>query len=264
MIAVSNSSNFYAILRGVEISWDGETTWNFPELEIDFTALNWRLPIIGRTGCGKSTLLYVLAAMKRQSAGAINWKLPGRPKAIIWNGTIASGADARAWHGARNECFSFAFQESALLPYLTVEENLLYPLLHAGLDLRSATTRVEQTLETVLVPQRESMKEMRCRFPRTLSGGQRQRFALAKAMAREPAVLFADEPTGSLDFETRAEVMQRVVDWLDAKPGQRAFVWVTHHRDDPATYGAPWALQVNHPGQEKPFIWQDVAASTPA
>lgn len=247
----AESQEFLLTLKDLEFSWTSDTTWRFPELTLDFRDLNWRLPIIGRTGFGKSTLLYVIAAMKRQSRGTITWQFP-RQTPISWSGSRSGWGKARQWHALRSRWFSFAFQDSTLLPYLTVEENLVYPLRHAGVTLGEARARARQTLHSMLLPQ-EKINEFLHRYPGTLSGGQRQRVALAKAMVREPAVLFADEPTGSLDHETRNEVMERVMGWLAARRGQRAFVWVTHHKDDPWNYDAPKALRVNHPNDPVPF-----------
>jgi putative ABC transport system ATP-binding protein len=216
----------------VVLGWGGASLNEPLNCVADMDKCGGRLPIVGRTGLGKSTLMYVLAAMKEPAAGELTWSFPdGESVTLTARATSTRGEAA----DLRRRRFGFAFQDSALLPYLTVEENLIYPIevrsKRASLSRATARERAREQLSAVLI-EFEDAKDIASRFPEHLSGGQRHRVALAQAMITDPSVLFADEPTGSLDPETRREIMAVVSTWLAAAlDRQRAFVWVTHHRD---------------------------------
>ena len=146
--------------------------------------------IIGASGSGKSTLLGLLAGLDQASDGQIF--LAGRE-------LTALDEDGKA--ALRAQCVGFVFQNFQLLPSLTAAENVALPLELAG-NAASATARAVQLLDEV------GLSSRRDHFPRTLSGGEQQRVAIARAFAANPQVLFADEPTGNLDSNTAAQIIE--------------------------------------------------------
>jgi putative ABC transport system ATP-binding protein len=163
--------------------------------------------IMGPSGSGKSTLMHVLAGLDRPTEGTVDI-----------GGTEIGKLDDTALTHLRRDKIGFVFQAFNLVPVLTAEENIRLPLTLAGRD--DAGGRVAQLLEAVALTDRKTHR------PAELSGGQQQRVAVARALASEPAVIFADEPTGNLDSTTSAEILgllRRAVDEF----GQ-AVVMVTH------------------------------------
>lgn len=191
-----------------------------------------KIPFMGVSGAGKSTLLNIMAAIEWPQRGTVVWNFPDTP-AIKWGINGPSTSEARQ---LRREYFGYAFQSSTLIPHLRIRENLSYPLLFQGYSSQKAHSLALHALEKVLLDEEKQQKhEFFTRFPAQLSGGQRQRVALVQAMIHNPYVLFADEPTGSLDRETRKQVMQVLYDWVDEHEyrGRRLLLWVTHHENDP-------------------------------
>jgi ABC-type lipoprotein export system ATPase subunit len=168
--------------------------------------------IVGPSGCGKTTLLHCLSGLEDFEAGEV-W-LEGRSLAAMSDG---QKADQRARR------VGFVFQSYNLLPVLNALENVELPLLLARHSAGEARRRALRALEVVGLENR-----LRHR-PSELSGGQQQRVAVARALATEPAVIFADEPTGNLDSDSAEEVMQ-LIDRLNRENGQ-TFVLVTHARE---------------------------------
>jgi putative ABC transport system ATP-binding protein len=163
--------------------------------------------IMGPSGSGKSTLMHVLAGLDRPTEGTVEIA-----------GTEIGRLDDGALTRLRRDKIGFVFQAFNLVPVLTAEENIRLPLTLAGRD--DAGGRVERLLDAV------ALSDRRTHRPAELSGGQQQRVAVARALASEPAVIFADEPTGNLDSATSAEILdllRRAVDEF----GQ-AVVMVTH------------------------------------
>jgi putative ABC transport system ATP-binding protein len=163
--------------------------------------------IMGPSGSGKSTLMHVLAGLDRPTDGTVNI-----------DGTEIGRLDDGDLTRLRRDKIGFVFQAFNLVPVLTAEENIRLPLTLAGRD--DAGGRVDRLLEAV------ALSDRRTHRPAELSGGQQQRVAVARALASEPAVIFADEPTGNLDSTTSAEILgllRRAVDEF----GQ-AVVMVTH------------------------------------
>jgi putative ABC transport system ATP-binding protein len=158
--------------------------------DIDF-ALNPKetVAIVGASGSGKSTLLSIMAGLDTPSRGTV--RLAGQD-------LFALDEDARA--GVRAQKVGFVFQSFQLLGNLTALENVMLPLELAGRrDGRQAATAMLG---------RVGLAERLRHYPRVLSGGEQQRVALARAFVLQPALLLADEPTGSLDFATGEKVME--------------------------------------------------------
>ena len=165
--------------------------------------------IVGASGSGKSTLLSLVAGLDTPTSGTVH--LGGVD-------IFAMGEDERAALRARQ--VGFVFQSFQLLGNLTALENVMLPLELAGRrDSRKAATEMMK---------RVGLGERLGHYPKTLSGGEQQRVALARAFVVEPAVLLADEPTGSLDFATGETVMALMFD-LNREQGT-TLVLVTHDR----------------------------------
>lgn len=165
--------------------------------------------IVGASGSGKSTLLSILAGLDTPTSGTV--RLEGQD-------LFALSEDDRA--ALRAQKLGFVFQSFQLLGNLTALENVMLPLELAGHG--AARQRAREMLARVGLAQREG------HYPRLLSGGEQQRVALARAFVVEPAVLLADEPTGSLDFATGETVMQLMFE-LNRERGT-TLVLVTHDR----------------------------------
>ncbi len=223
-----------ADLRNVAVGWPGGLVAEGVNLSIDFADWNYRVPLVGKSGCGKSTLMYAVSGMMGLVQGDVRWSLSdGQETLLSANEAPSSGRERSQLRYRR---FSFAFQDSALLPHLSVRQNLLYPLDIAmeksGLVVADIQAHLTQTLSMVLVGNEEPERIMSM-LPRQLSGGQRRRVAIAQSMVTMPEILFLDEPAGGLDPQTKETVMATIERWVDAGvPGTRAMIWVTHHLDE--------------------------------
>jgi putative ABC transport system ATP-binding protein len=149
------------------------------------------LAVMGPSGSGKSTLLHVLGFLDRPSEGD-----------YLYRGRDAKGFPDRELARLRNREIGFVFQNFNLIGDLTVFENVELPLTYRGMRSSERKERVKEALERVGVGHR--MKH----YPSQLSGGEQQRVAVARALAGEPAILLADEPTGNLDSQNGAAVME--------------------------------------------------------
>lgn len=165
--------------------------------------------VVGRSGSGKSTLLNILSSLLSPDAGSVRYQ--GRDLAAM---TEAERNRLRATD------FSMVFQMHHLLPYLTARENVLTPFL-SGLRPVSAARR-KRAMECL---DRVGLADMAQRLPGALSGGERQRVAIARALVTEPRIVFADEPTGSLDGDTGGQIMD-ILTGLNAEG--LTVVMVTH------------------------------------
>jgi putative ABC transport system ATP-binding protein len=191
--SVTDSSGTLDILRDIDFSLSaGETA-----------------AIVGASGSGKSTLLSIMAGLDTPTRGTVR---------IAGQDLFALGEDDRA--ALRAARIGFVFQSFQLMGNLTAIENVMLPLELAG--RRDARRVATEMLERVGLGQRLG------HFPKVLSGGEQQRVALARAFVVRPALLLADEPTGSLDFATGASVMQLMLD-LNQEQGT-TLVLVTHDR----------------------------------
>ena len=145
--------------------------------------------IVGASGAGKSTLLQILGTLSTPDGGSLS---------IDSRNELSMGRKELA--GFRNLRIGFVFQSHHLLPEFTAVENVMIPQLIAGKGRREAETRAAQLLAEVGLSERLGHK------PSELSGGEAQRGAIARALANNPAVLFADEPSGNLDSATKQEI----------------------------------------------------------
>lgn len=167
--------------------------------------------IMGRSGAGKSTLLYQLGLLDIPTDGEI----------------IIDGVDVHLLTEDERIDFrlnklGYVFQDYALLPDLTARENVALPLLMQGMDQKTAYIKADEVLDTVGL---EGKYE---NIPAKLSGGQQQRVSIARALAHDPAILFADEPTANLDLESSMRVL-KIFQEIHAK-GQ-TIVMVTHEAE---------------------------------
>jgi putative ABC transport system ATP-binding protein len=178
--------------------------------DIDFVlAARETVAIVGASGSGKSTLLSIIAGLDTPSRGTV--RLAGQD-------LFAMDEDARA--ALRAEKVGFVFQSFQLMGNLTALENVMLPLELAGRrDARAAATEMLA---------RVGLSERLGHYPKVLSGGEQQRVALARAFVVKPALLLADEPTGSLDFATGEKIMTLMFD-LNRELGT-TLVLVTHDR----------------------------------
>ncbi len=167
------------------------------------------LAIMGPSGCGKTTLLNCLSGLDDVSAGSV--QLEGREMASM---------DDLERTRLRSRRMGFVFQSFNLLPVLTAVENVELPLLVAGADPKSAERLARQALVRV------GLGDHLHHRPKELSGGQQQRVTIARSLVNEPAIIWADEPTGNLDTETGQEILDLIHE-LNEKQGQ-TYVIVTH------------------------------------
>ena len=171
-----------------------------------------RVGIVGRSGAGKSTLLHVLAGLADPDSGRVDVM-----------GQCISAASPAMRARIRNARMGFVYQFHHLLPEFSALENVAMPLLVGGTRFSTAAARARALLESVRLDARLDHR------PHQLSGGERQRVAVARALAAAPAIVLADEPTGSLDRDSAEDVMATMAE-MGSSTGT-AFVIVTH---DPA------------------------------
>jgi putative ABC transport system ATP-binding protein len=148
------------------------------------------LAVMGASGSGKSTAMNILGCLDRPSGGS--YRLNGMPVESLDDDALAD---------LRNNQLGFVFQQFHLLPQLTAMENVMLPMVYAGVPAAERRRRAQEALERVGLGQRLNNK------PNQLSGGQQQRVAIARAIINNPALLLADEPTGALDSRTTEEVL---------------------------------------------------------
>jgi putative ABC transport system ATP-binding protein len=169
--------------------------------------------LLGPSGSGKSTLLLCMSLIVEPTAGLI--RMNGRE--IYRDGS--SGVDARQF---RRENIGFVFQGNNLIPFLTAQENIAFATQLSGVGRRAAVQRARELLGYLELGHRADA------LPENLSGGERQRVAIGRALANEPPLIFADEPTAALDTDRGAKVMallRRI-----ARERQSAVIVVTHDR----------------------------------
>lgn len=198
-------------LRKVYVGGDGGELVVLDGVEIRVTPGE-AVAIVGASGAGKSTLLQLLGALDRPTAGEV--LLGGEPIARL---------EDRALAAIRNRRIGFVFQFHHLLQEFTALENVMMPQLIAGVDRKAAASRARDLLGAVGLGQRLSHK------PWQLSGGEQQRVAVARALANQPLVLLADEPSGNLDHVTSAQLHELFFKVRDEYGV--AMVLATHNRE---------------------------------
>ena len=165
--------------------------------------------IVGPSGAGKTTLLQIIGTLDRPDSGT-----------VVIDGTDTGTLGSRKLADFRNRRIGFVFQFHQLLPEFTAAENIMIPAFIAGKSRREAARRAAELLDFMGLSGRSGHK------PAELSGGEKQRVAVARALVNNPAVILADEPSGSLDSRNKAELHRLFFDLRD-KFGQ-TFVIVTH------------------------------------
>lgn len=168
--------------------------------------------VMGPSGCGKTTLLNCLSGLDECDSGEVRIE-----------GANLRQMDDRRRTDYRSRRMGFIFQTFNLLPVLTAVENVELPLLVSGVRPAEARRRATAALERVGLGERIHHR------PAELSGGQRQRVSIARALVNDPAIVWADEPTGNLDSKTTADVMG-LIQQLNTEQ-QQTFVIVTHDAD---------------------------------
>lgn len=165
--------------------------------------------IVGPSGAGKTTLLQIMGTLDEPDVGVVQI-----------DGTVVSRMKEKELSAFRNKNIGFVFQFHQLLPEFTALENVMIPALIAGVSSKEAHERAMKILDFMGLVDRASHK------PNELSGGEKQRVAVARALINDPAVILADEPSGSLDTHNKEDLHQLFFDLRD-RLGQ-TFVIVTH------------------------------------
>ena len=190
---ITKSFGSLQVLRGIDLNIDkGEV-----------------VSIVGPSGAGKTTLLQIMGTLDAPDSGM-----------ITIDGTLVSRMKEKELSAFRNKHIGFVFQFHQLLPEFTALENVMIPAFIAGVGQKEATASALELLEFMGLTDRAGHK------PNELSGGEKQRVAVARALINHPAVILADEPSGSLDTHNKEELHQLFFD-LRNRFGQ-TFVIVTH------------------------------------
>ena len=167
------------------------------------------ISIVGPSGAGKTTLLQIMGTLDEPDAGVVQI-----------DGTVVSRMKEKELSAFRNKNIGFVFQFHQLLPEFTALENVMIPALIAGVSSKEAHERAMKILDFM------GLVDLASHKPNELSGGEKQRVAVARALINDPAVILADEPSGSLDTHNKEDLHQLFFDLRD-RLGQ-TFVIVTH------------------------------------
>ena len=199
------------VLRDVsKVYAAGQTVHALRSVNLEIAAGEF-VAIMGASGSGKSTLMNILGCLDTPTSGS-----------YLLDGVPVQDRDPDALAALRNRRMGFVFQQFNLMPRTSALENVELPLLYAGVRQPERSRRALAALQRVGLADRSSHN------PAQLSGGQQQRVAIARALVNEPALILADEPTGALDSETSAEVMQ-LLDTLNRQG--ITVILVTHEAD---------------------------------
>lgn len=170
------------------------------------------LSIVGASGSGKSTLMNIIGALDRPTTGE-----------YILDNVVINRIDDKDLSSIRNKKIGFVFQNFNLISRTSALKNVELPMLYGGLTKQKRTKRAKELLELV------EMSDRMSHMPNELSGGQKQRIAIARAMANDPAIILADEPTGALDSYTGRLVMD-LFHKLNKEQG-KTIVLITHNHE---------------------------------
>ena len=165
--------------------------------------------VVGPSGAGKTTMLQIAGTLDRPDSGE-----------VVYDGTVISTLNDRRLSEFRNRNIGFIFQFHRLLPEFTAEENVAMPAMIGGMSHRAAVEKARELLSLLGLDGRLRHK------PAEMSGGERQRTAIARALVNSPSVVFADEPTGSLDSRNRDEIRSLIAGLRESL--DQTFVIVTH------------------------------------
>ncbi len=155
--------------------------------------------IMGTSGSGKSTMMHIIGCLDRPTSG--QYVLDSQAVQDLSEDDLAV---------VRNQAIGFIFQQFNLLPQMTALQNVVLPLTYAGKDKQTRVERGQEVLKLVGLGDRMGHK------PTQLSGGQQQRVSIARALANQPKILLADEPTGALDSHTAADIMKLIDDLVQS------------------------------------------------
>jgi NitT/TauT family transport system ATP-binding protein len=222
MLEVKNLSHTYA-----------EAATNVLEnidLKIDEGEL---VSIVGPSGCGKSTLLRTIAGLIRPTSGQVRF-----------GGTLVQGVPD-------NLAVVFQDYSRSLLPWMSVRDNVSFPLRGRGMDRKARRAAAEEALDAV------GLSYAARKYPWQLSGGMQQRVAIARAIAYRPALLLMDEPFGSVDAQTREELEDLVLSVRESH--EMTILLVTHDIDESVYVGDRVVVLGRHPGR----VIGDVAVALP-
>ena len=193
-------------LEGITKSFGSLQVLKGIELEINKGEI---VSVVGPSGAGKTTLLQIMGTLDEPDAGTVRI-----------DGTVVSRMKEKELSAFRNRHIGFVFQFHQLLPEFTALENVMIPALIAGVSSKESNDRAVKILDFMGLADRASHK------PSELSGGEKQRVVVARALINNPAVILADEPSGSLDTRNKEDLHQLIFDLRD-RLGQ-TFVIVTH------------------------------------
>jgi len=202
VIQVQDLGRTYRLI-GIEVPALRGLTFSVPEGQM--------VAIMGPSGSGKSTLLNLLGCLDRPTAGS-----------YLLGGEEVGRKSDRALADVRNRRIGFVFQNYNLLPQMTALENVELPLIYRGIGRAERHRRAEAALASV------GLEDRRRHHPMELSGGQQQRVSVARALAGEPDVILADEPTGNLDSASGEDVLRL---FLELHAAGRTIVIVTHDEE---------------------------------